>query len=147
LLVEYNKVVGYNTLVRDEYSLDAPRRFDSATFEDHLLYTRIVKYVATDLCRLSPPESAYELKAVLANRDSFEASPARTVLIRRGDDQILMLALRTFFFTHYRFKLAQHPQLESELIKWLNNLPRRKERRRAGLPKLEVALNSYRHNY
>lgn len=147
LLAEHNKVVEYSALVKEEYTLDAPRRFDAATFEDHLLYTRIVKYVATDLCRLSPPDSADELKAVLANRDSFAASPARTVLIRRGDDHILMLALRTFFLTHYRFKLAQHPQLESELVKWLNNLPRRKERRRSGLPNLEVALISYRENY
>lgn len=147
LLAGHKKVVEYSALVRDEYGLDAPRKFDSATFDDHLLYTRIVKYVATDLCRLAPPDSTDELKAVLANRDSFAASPARTVLIRRGNDQILMRALRTFFFTHYHFRLAQHPELESELVQWLNNLPRRKERRRAGLPNLEVALTSFLHNY
>ncbi|MRX49448.1 hypothetical protein GI374_03095 [Paracoccus sp. S-4012] len=145
LLAEHNKVVVYSGLVRHEYSLDAPQRFDAATFDDHLLYTRIVKYVATDLCRLSPPDSADELKAVLANRDSFAASPARAVLIRRGNDLILMHALRTFLFTHYRFKLAQHPQLENDLVRWLNDLPKRKERRRAGLPNLEAALSIYRH--
>lgn len=147
LLAEHNKVVGYRDLVTEEYSLDAPHRFDAATFDDHLLYTRIVKYVATDLCRLSPPDSAHELKAVLANRDSFAASPSRTVLIRRGNDQILMRALRTFFFTHYRFKLAQHPELEGDLVRWLNDIPKRKERRRVGVPNLEQALNTNRNDH
>lgn len=124
-LAEHNKAVGYCDLVTGEYSLDAPLRsaplrFDAATFDDHLLYTRIVKYAA---------------------------SPACTVLIRRGNDQILMRALRRFFFTHYRFKLAQHPQLEGDLVRWLSDMPKRKERRRVGLPNLEQALNTYRNDH
>lgn len=143
LLTEHEKVAGYRELVRDEYGLIAPNRLEAATFDDHLLYTRIVKYVATDLCRLAPPDTVDGLKAILANRDSFAASPARTVLIRRGDVDILTRALRTFFFAHYRFRLAQHPQLERGLVEWLNDLPTRKERRRAGRPKLDQALADY----
>lgn len=143
LRTEYDKVAEYHDLVRSEYGLDAPNRFEAATFEDHLLYTRIAKYVATDLCRLAPPDTVNGLKAVLANRDSFAASPARTVLIRRGNDDVLKQALRTFFFAHYRFRLAQHPQLESDLVQWLNHLPTRKERRRAGRPNLNQALSYY----
>jgi hypothetical protein len=143
LLTEFEKVKGHRDLVRAEYGLDAPNGFDTATFDDHLLYTRLVKYVATDLCRLAPPDSVAGLKAVLADRSKFAASPFPTVLIRRGDDGVLMRALRTFFFAHYRFRLTEHPQLEVELIKWLNGLPRRKERRRAGRPKLDLALSNY----
>lgn len=143
LLAEHDKVEGYRDLVRDEYGLSAPNRFEAATFDDHLLYTRIVKYVATDLCRLAPPDTVEELKVVLADRSNFAASPAQTVLIRRGDDVVLTRALRTFFLTRYRFRLAAHPQIESDLVRWLNDLPRRKERRRAGRPKLERALTAY----
>ena len=143
LLAEHEKVAGYQDLVRNEYSLLAPNRFEAATFDDHLLYTRIVKYVATDLCRLAPPDTVDGLKAILANRDSFAASPAQTVLMRRGNDDILMRALRTFFFAQYRFRLVQHPQLEGDLVRWLNDLPKRKERRRAGRPKLDQALTDY----
>lgn len=143
LLAEHEKVADYRDLVRDEYGLDAPNRFEAATFDDHLLYTRVVKYVATDICRLAPPDTVDGLKAVLANRDSFAASPARTVLIRRGNDDILTRALRTFFFARYRFRLAEHPQLESKLVRWLNDLPARKERRRAGRTKLDQALTDY----
>lgn len=143
LLAEHEKVAGYRDLVRKEYGLVAPNRFEAATFDDHLLYTRIVKYVATDLCRLAPPDTLDGLKAVLANRDSFAASPARTVLIRRGNDEILTRALRTFFFAQYRFRLVQHPQIEGDLVRWLNDLPTRKERRRAGRPKLDQALTDY----
>lgn len=144
LLAEHQKVIGYRALVLDEYGLDAPNQFEAATFGDHLLYTRLVKYVATDLCRLAPPSTADELKAVLANRDSFAASPARAVLIRRGYDDVLTHALRTFLFAQYRFKLAQHPQVETELVRWLNSLPKRKERRKAGEPNLEKALNAHK---
>jgi len=143
LLAEYEKVAAYRDLVRREYDLDAPNRFEVATFHDHLLYTRMVKYVATDLCRLAPPETVEELKAVLANRDSFATSPARTVLLRRGDDAVLRRALQTFFITHYNFRLAKHPDVEADLVRWLNGLPRRKERRRAGRPKLDLALIDY----
>lgn len=143
LLAAHEKVGGYRGLVRDEYGLNAPNRFEAATFDDHLLYTRIVKYVATDLCRLAPPNTAKELKYVLADRSNFAASPAPTVLIRRGDDLVSAKALRTFFFTHYRFRLAAQPQVESELVRWLNDLPKRKERRRAGRPKLHKALMDY----
>ena len=143
LLAEHEKVADYRDLVRDEYGLHAPNRFEAATFEDHLLYTRIVKYVATDICRLAPPDTVHGLKAILANRDSFAASPAQTVLIRRGNDDILTRALRTFFFTQYRFRLVQHRRLECDLVRWLNDLPTRKERRRAGHPKLDQALTDY----
>ncbi|KQS51280.1 hypothetical protein [Sphingomonas sp. Leaf198] len=143
LLTQYEKVAGYRNLVREEYGLDAPNRFEAATFDDHLLYTRVVKYVATDLCRLAPPDTVTGLKSVLANRDSFAASPARTVLIRKGNDDILKQALRSFFFAHYRFRLAQHPHLETDLVQWLNRLPTRKDRRRAGRPNLDQALSDY----
>ena len=143
LLAEHEKVEGYRELVREEYGLNAPNRFEAAEFDDHLLYTRIVKYVATDLCRLAPPDTAEGLKHVLADRSNFGASPAQTVLTRRGDDLVLARALRTFFFTHYRFHLAAHPQVERDLVRWLNDLPRRKERRRAGRPKLHRALTDY----
>lgn len=143
LVAEYDKVADYHNLVRNEYGLDAPNRFEAVTFEDHLLYTRIAKYVATDLCRLAPPDTLNGLKSVLANRDSFAASPSRTVLIRKGNDEILKRALRTFFFAHYRFRLAQHPQLEDDLVRWLNHLPTRKQRRRAGRPNLDQALSDY----
>lgn len=143
LRAEYKGVANYRGIVRDEYGLTAPNEFEAATFDDHLVYTRIVKYVATDLCRLAPPDTVDGLKAVLANRDSFAASPARTVLTRRGNNDILTNALRTFFRAQYRFKLAEHPQLEGELVRWLNDLPARKERRRAGRPKLDHALTDY----
>jgi hypothetical protein len=137
---EYAKVSDYRTIVSKEFVLDAPNPFAEASFQDHLLYTRVVKYVATDLCRLVPPQTAEELKRVLADRDNFYASPVTTVFNRRGDSVILTKALRIFFRTNYHFNLAQNYETEEALVKWLNALPRRKERLRAGKRHLITAL-------
>jgi hypothetical protein len=143
LASEYAKVSSYQATVLDEFRLDAPNPFTVATFQDHLLYTRVVKYVATDLCRLAPPRTASELKYVLADYENFAASPATTVFLRRGDKAILTRALRRFFRTHYRFDLSGYGPVEEELVRWLNDLPRRKERRRMGRSRLSTALRDY----
>jgi len=137
---EYEKVSRYRTIVLEELALDAPNPFATASFQDHLLHTRVVKYVATDLCRLVPPLTADELKRVLADRNSFAASPATSVFQRRGDAAILTKALRIFFRTNYRFDLSKDGITEKALVQWLNDLPSRRERRRVGKRRLIMAL-------
>ena len=143
LRAEYEKVSHYRATVLEEYALDAPNSFAAASFQDHFLYTRVVKYVATDLCRLVPPQTVGELERVLADRDHFAASPGTRVLLRRGDATILTKALRLFFRTHYRFDLSKDGSVETTLVQWLNNLPRRKERRRSGQSRLSTVLGDY----
>jgi hypothetical protein len=137
---EYEKVSPYRAIVLAEFGLDAPNSFAAASFQDHLLHTRVVKYVATDLCRLALPLTADELKRVLADRNNFSASPATSVFQRRGDAAILTKALRIFFRTNYGFDLSKDGITEKELVQWLNDLPNRKERHRVGRPRLTTVL-------
>lgn len=143
LRVEHERVQQYRDVVLTEYNLDAPNPLEAVTFHDHLLYTRIVKYVATDLCRLTPPKTTDELKRVLADQKHFPKLPTAKMLQERGDDAMVTKKLRTSLRKCYGFELSKHSLVEEELVQWLNNLPRRKERRRTGATRLDVNLAKY----
>jgi hypothetical protein len=45
----------FRLLIRDDYKLDAPNAPNEITMDDFLLFTRLIKYLATDLCRMCIP--------------------------------------------------------------------------------------------
>ena len=127
---EFSKVEHYRKLVRDEYGLDAPNPFPDTSFDDHMLYTRVVKYVATDLCRLAPPRSFGELHRVLTDRSIFPRNPVFIAKLR-GNDNKMSKAIRTFLNSNYNYDADD--QIIEELVIWINDIPNRKVRRRNGL--------------
>lgn len=129
---EFKKVAQYRQQVSEECGLDAPNSFDDTRFDDHMLYTRVAKYVATDLCRLAPPKTLNEFRRVLTNRAAFVHEPL-AMIRHKGHKSKLAGALASFLRQHYNFKLERHPELLQELVNWINSIPSRKVRRRKGL--------------
>lgn len=129
LAQEFDKVRQYSSLVVQEYRLQAPNTFSELTFEDHMLYTRVIKYLATDLCRLVPPRSFFEVRKVVADRSTFAPEPT---FIRRfkGNDKKLTRGFSSFFKQHYNFTIDQ--DVMAQIVLWINELPNRKVRRRTG---------------
>jgi hypothetical protein len=142
LCADFKNVQRYRQTIENEFGLEAPNRYDALTFHDHLLYTRLVKYLATDLCRLAPPETALEFKKILVEKELFPRE-SNSFLLRLGHDEGLRRKLRTLFFSGYNFNLDKYPSIEEELVNWLNGLPRRKERRSKDKKPLIDELKNY----
>ncbi|TAU35410.1 hypothetical protein [Rhizobium leguminosarum] len=130
--VEFEKVRQFRDLVKDEYGLDAPNKFSDTQFDDHMLYTRLVKYLATDLCRLAPPETLEEFQRVLSNRIYFCHEP-RSISKDKGDPERLKSSLSGFLKHHYNFQLDLYPTLQESLVQWIEDIPTKRIRRREQL--------------
>jgi hypothetical protein len=79
----------------------------------------------------------------LASEDIFASSQLEKLLASRTSGDRLKRKLRSFFLVRHNFQLGNHPDLEVGLVRWLCDLPTRKERRTAGRPKLGKALAQY----
>jgi hypothetical protein len=97
-----------------------------------MLYTRLVKYLATDLCRLAPPETLEEFQRVLSNRIYFCHEP-RSISKDKGDPERLKLSLSGFLKHHYNFQLDLYPTLQESLVQWIEDIPTKRIRRREQL--------------
>jgi len=110
----FKKIEPLRELVSREYGLDAPNPFPETKFDDHMLYTRVAKYVATDLCRLAPPVTFLGFQKVLTDRTNFTFEP--TFILRHKASEVkLRKALCGFLQQHYNFRLDLHPELLEEL--------------------------------
>lgn len=54
----YRKAAEYRGLYEADFGLDAPNEPGKLTLDDFLLFTRVIKYGATDLCRIAEPTHA-----------------------------------------------------------------------------------------
>jgi hypothetical protein len=125
---EYEKVRKYKPLIKEEYKLDGPNPFEQTQFDDHMIYTRLVKYLATDLCRLAPPRTFQEFRTVLIDRENFIHEP-RFIDYDKGTRGRLVSGLTSFLKLHYNFRLGDHPNLADDLVFWIQNIPSRRYRR------------------
>ena len=85
---EFSDVAGLRSLVERDFGLQAPNPFDGLTFADHILFTRITKYIATDLCRLAPPLTSQELIRVLVLSQEEPRHPLAKILGRMSSTQV-----------------------------------------------------------
>ncbi|MFC7537178.1 hypothetical protein ACFQPG_07330 [Sphingomonas sp. GCM10030256] len=58
LAAQHATITSLDPIIRAAYGVPAPSEPEKLTFDDFLLLTRIVKYVATDLCRLAQPSGS-----------------------------------------------------------------------------------------
>ncbi len=77
---EFDRVAGLQQKVEADFGVVAPNEFTKLTFADHMLFTRIVKYIATDLCRLAPPLTAQELLPFLLSQPEMPSHPLARIL-------------------------------------------------------------------
>ncbi|MBD8736856.1 hypothetical protein [Sphingomonas sp. CFBP 13706] len=139
---EHGKVLKYTDILKANYKFQPPGRYGELTFPDHLLYTILVKFVAVDICRLAPPETASELIVVLANREWFPSKPV-SVISRRSPTDDTSKAVRHFFKSVYNYDFTNRVSVESELIQWIKALPNQKERKRKNWPSPQTDLMHY----
>jgi len=139
---EHNKLLKYSDILMANYKFQPPGRYGELTFADHLLYTILVKFVAVDMCRLAPPETASELKIVLANRAWFPSNPV-SVISKRSPTDDTSKAIRHFFRSVYNYDFSNRLAVESELIQWIKGLPNQKQRKRNSWPSPQTDLMHY----
>jgi hypothetical protein len=129
----FEGVSQYRELVADEYRLDAPNHYDSLSYDDYMLATRVMKYLATDFCRLAEPSSADEIVSLLQSRMGGPLDPIKILMGKRGTQEKLVRTLRGWLDMEYSYEIAHRPEIEAGVIGWLNAIPNRRDRLRAGV--------------
>ncbi len=128
----FNDVKILRGMVKDAFGLHAPNPVEHLTFADHILFTRITKYIATDLCRLAPPATGHEMWRILLLCPDQPAHPLTRILGRKSSPETLRHALRRWFRERYNFNLRDRPAAENELVERVGNLPNKRQRRLLG---------------
>ena len=130
LLAAYANVANLKDRVLSEFDLIAPNPVGSLTHHDYLLFTRLTKYLATDICRVAAPTSAAEL-VHLISQGEFAVDPIPVITTRRNNDARARKGICGWFYTHYVYRLEDEPELLDGLMAWGATLPTWTERRRA----------------
>lgn len=136
----YDKVRDFRSLVADEYGLSAPNHYDALGYDDYMLATRVMKYLATDFCRLSEPQSAEELIELMQSWSGAERDPMKIIMGKRDTPERMVRTLRGWFDAEYSFEIGKAPQLEAGVVEWLNKIPNRSGRWRSGLRRVSQFL-------
>lgn len=123
----------YRPLVAEEYGLNAPNHYDSLSYDDYMLATRVMKYLATDFCRLAEPSTAQEIISLLQSQIGSPRDPIRIIMGKRGTQAKLIRTLRGWLDMEYSYEIVRCPELEAGVIAWVNAIPNRRERLRAGV--------------
>jgi hypothetical protein len=116
--------------VKREFRLDAPNSFDMMNFDDYLLFTRSIKYVANSLAANASPERALDLINYLNSLGRNNTSPIVKLARHRGDKERLRLAIRKWFKGSNQFDISKYPVWEDELVAYIQKLPNKYARRK-----------------
>ncbi|ACB28310.1 hypothetical protein [Methylobacterium radiotolerans] len=127
---EYNKVSSLIPYVQHHYGLTAPNAYGSLTFDDHMLFTRLTKYIATDLCRIGAPSTGIEIVNMLFS-DEY-VSLISSLIQRKGDEPQLKKSLRGRLRADFNYNLKIYPQIERDILDWFSKIPPKRERREDG---------------
>lgn len=65
------KIKNYSVSVFDEFRVNAPNEYNKLTFDDFILFSRVTKDIAQEICRLAKP-SPSEIVQMLLKRDKEE---------------------------------------------------------------------------
>ncbi|TGX49081.1 hypothetical protein E5A73_19740 [Sphingomonas gei] len=109
----YRKAVENRPLFEVDFGLEAPNPADSLTLDDFLLFTRMIKYAATDLCRIATPSNA----DVAAHADrqfqshrSFHGLTWDTIRKPTAVKKVVR------FYKHFDFDIESRPGLAEEIV-------------------------------
>lgn len=124
---EFEKVKDLRTFVSENFQLDAPNEFDNLTFDDHLLFTRVIKYIATDVCRLGPPRNHAELLRYIEYTCTDEQISRLIALQSKGPHFIASLTTR--LRDRFAFELQTFSNFHEGLSTFFTSLPNKRARR------------------
>ena len=109
----YRKAVEYRPLFEGDFGLRAPNPAGSLTLDDFLLFTRMIKYAATDLCRIATPseiEVAEHAHRQFQSHRSFHGLTWDT--IRRS----MAIKKVVRFYKHFDFDIEARPGLADRIV-------------------------------
>jgi hypothetical protein len=134
--IDHGKVAGYFDSVKEhrktvvsEYDLDAPNPFERISIDDYHLFTRLVKYIATDICRIGEPSDEALVKLIEWKGDKVEMPLARFVSSRRSKAK-LCAAISQWFKEHYALKLENRTDALDALVEYVEQFPNQRLRRK-----------------
>lgn len=127
---EYQRVAGYRADVLAEFGLNAPNPFEQLTYDDFLLFTRLTKYFASDICYLATPTDAELLSLLIALEGEEDERPLSFLRRSCGSRSGAQKAIRGWYAANYRFDLSARVVAENEILDHIMEMPNRKERRR-----------------
>ncbi|WP_379548288.1 hypothetical protein ACFCW2_03760 [Qipengyuania sp. DSG2-2] len=110
----FSRAEAWRPIIDADLRLSAPNPFDSLSFDDFLLFTRMIKYVATDLCRLARPtraEIAEHAERVLDGPGKFRHWNWETVSRERA-----VASIATHYSRRHLFDFCSEPQLLDEIV-------------------------------
>jgi hypothetical protein len=82
LLELLNKINQNKTIVFEKYRVEAPNEYNKLNFDDFILFSRVTKDIAQELCHLAKP-SASEIAQMLIERDQ-EKDPKKKEINLKG---------------------------------------------------------------
>lgn len=104
----------WSPIIKADLGLSAPNPFDRLTFDDFLLYTRMIKYVATDLCRIARPtraEIAAHAERELSGPGKFRHWNWGTVRRERA-----LASIAGHYERRHLFDFGSEPKLLDEIV-------------------------------
>jgi hypothetical protein len=125
----FQSVKHYRATVLSEFGLAAPNSFDLMSLDDYQLFTRLLKYIATDICRIGEPSDEALVKLIEWNGGKVEQPLARFVLIRQFKAN-LRASLSRWFKARYALKLQNRPSALDALVEYVEKVPNQRARRK-----------------
>lgn len=109
----HRKVLEYRPLLEADYKLAGPSAADRLTLDDFLLFTRTIKYVATDLCRIGVPTLAdvqAHAERKIAGDRAFRNTTWDTISKEKAARKIVK------YYRRFDFDLGAHPGVIEQIV-------------------------------
>jgi hypothetical protein len=123
-------------LVASEYKLDAPNSFEKLKLDDYMLFTRLIKYIATDICRIGEPSDQALVKLIEWKEGKVE-KPLQNFLKFRPSRKRIGDDISKWFKENYSMTLARRPNALDALVTYVDQFPNKRTRRKAGKVSVE----------
>ena len=126
----FDSVREYRSIVLSEFGLDAPNPFERMSLDDYQLSTRLLKYIATDICRIGEPSDKALVKLIEWKGGKVEKPLSRFVLVRQSRAKLRELISR-WFKERYKLRLANRTSALDALVEYVVQFPNQRLRRKS----------------
>jgi hypothetical protein len=130
LAKHFDAVAPYRNLMASEYGVDAPNPFGRMKLDDYMLFTRLIKYIATDICRIGEPSDEALVK-LIEWKQGVVGKPLKVFLKYRPSKPLMRAAISKWFHANYSLTLDRRPTALDALLTYVSRFPNKRTRRRA----------------
>jgi hypothetical protein len=130
LTEQFATVEPYRELVASEFKLDAPNSFEKLKLDDYMLFTRPIKYIATDICRIGEPSDQALVRIIEWKQGKVE-KPLQNFLKFQPSRKKVGDDISRWFKENYNMTLARRPSALEALVTYVDQFPNKRTRRKA----------------